>query len=198
LHDDVGQRLSLLMMELDVLKNQMPLERADDQTKIHNLLGQMDELVTDVHNMSHRLHSSKLQHLGLRVALKEVCRQFSNMHRIQIDLSADFLPMPLPEAVSLCFYRVAQEAVNNAIKHSGSPRVEVQLASDESTLRMRIKDFGIGFDPAERGKGLGLVAMQERLRMIGGTLHIHSSPHIGTELVAEVSLESLPASSKSA
>ena len=198
LHDDVGQRLSLLMMELDAMKNQVPIERTEDHKKLHDLLGQMDELITDIHNMSHRLHSSKLQHLGLRVALKEVCRQVSNAHHVQIDLSADFLPVPLPEQVSLCFYRVAQEAVNNAIKHSGSPRVEVQLTSDDSMLKMRIKDFGVGFDPAERGKGLGLVAMQERLRMIGGNLRIESSDHEGTELLAEVSLEGLPASTKSA
>ena len=196
LHDDIGQRLSLLMMELDVWKNEMPVERTLEQSKLHSLLGQLDELITDVHNMSHDLHSSKLQHLGLNVALKEICRRVSTQRQVAIELRADPLPHPLPEEVALCFYRVAQEALNNAARHSGSARIEVRLTSEGQLLRMQIRDYGIGFDLMTRERGLGLATMLERLKTIGGRLAVHSSVGNGTELVAEADLRSASAAVK--
>ena len=188
LHDDIGQRLSLLMMELDVLSKEMPLERTAEQARIHNLLGQLDELISDVHAMSHQLHSSKLKHLGLSVALREVCRQLSSQHRVAINLAADQPPQTLSEQVSLCFYRVAQEALSNAVKHSHSSRIELKLTNGGPTLCMQISDFGVGFDPEIQSNGLGLAAMQERLRMVGGTLRVDSRPGGGTQLVAEAAI----------
>jgi PAS domain S-box-containing protein len=196
LHDDIGQRLSLLMMELDLLKNEMPVDRTLEQTKIHSLLSQLDELISDVHNMSHELHSSKLQHLGLSVALKEICRRVSTQRQVAIELKADPILHPLPEGVALCFYRVAQEALSNAVRHSGSPHIEVRLTSGGQTLRMQIRDFGIGFDPTIRDRGLGLATMHERLKMIGGKLLVHSSIGGGTELIAEANLERPSAAEK--
>lgn len=193
LHDDIGQRLSLLMMELDLLKGEMPVERAFEQSRVLSMLGQLDEIISDVHNMSHDLHSSKLQHLGLSVALKEVCRRVSSQRQVVVELVTGDLPHPLPEQVSLCFYRVAQEALSNAVKHSNSPRVDVILNSDGQNLRMAIRDFGVGFDPSRRDKGLGLATMHERLRMIGGRLVVNSTLGKGTELIAEAEL---PAAAK--
>jgi len=186
------------MVNLDVLQHQIPIERASEQAAIGRLLSELDELVTDIHNMSHQLHSSKLDHLGLSAALKELCRQLSGQHRTEIYLTTDQVPRCLSEEVSLCFYRVAQEALTNAVKHSRSARVDVAVASDGRVLNMRIRDFGVGFDPAVERDGLGLVTMQERLKMIGGALRLHSIPGRGTELEAEADLGNASLSAQAA
>jgi len=187
LHDDFGQRLSLLMVELDALGRELPEETAG-HAKIGRLLGELGELGSDIHNMSHQLHSRKLQFLGLSAALKDICQQFGTQYHITVHLTAEELP-ELPREVSLCFYRVAQEALANAAKHSKSTRIEVNLLTEGKVLRMRIKDFGRGFDPEMQRSGLGLISMQERLRMIGGAMQIHTMPGQGTEVEAEASLE---------
>jgi signal transduction histidine kinase len=188
LHDDVGQRLALLRIGLDLTDQNIPLERSAEHAEIRSLLTQLDDLAIDVHNMSHHLHSSKLHHLGLRAALKEVCQQLVDQHRVAIHLTADQLPAPLPEQVSLCFYRVAQEALMNAVKHSGTSHVDVSLECKGQLLHMCIRDYGIGFDFPVRGRGLGLVTMHERLRMVGGVLRFHSVAGVGTEVEAEVNI----------
>jgi signal transduction histidine kinase len=155
---------------------------------MRGLLTQLDDLVIDVHSISHQLHSSTLKFLGLSVALKGVCQQLADQHGIVIDLTTQKLPKTLPEGVSLCFYRTAQEGLMNALKHSESRRIDVSLDCRGQILRMRIKDFGIGFDPSVSGKGLGLVTMQERLRMVGGVLRVNSFLGKGTELEAEAKI----------
>lgn len=184
LHDDIGQRLSLLTITLDILKNDLGLEESVRE-KMEHALRELKDLAQDIHNLSHRLHSSKLQHLGLPAALKEVCRQIGRQHRVEIDLHTTESYPPLPDDVSLCFYRVAQEALNNAVKHSRSDRVEVRLDSSQYRVRLQVRDFGIGFNPALKADGLGLATMQERLGMVGGTLSIKSSAGKGTDLRAE-------------
>jgi signal transduction histidine kinase len=188
LHDDVGQRLALLTIGLYSLDQNIPVEESAEHAEIRSLMTQLDELSLDVRNMSHQLHSSKLRYLGLHSALKEVCQQLVDQHHIAIHLTADQLPESIPEQVSLCFFRVAQEALMNALKHSGTSQVDVTLDFKAQLLRMCIRDFGIGFDPSLRGKGLGLVAMHERLRMIGGTLRFNSVVGVGTEVEAQVNV----------
>jgi signal transduction histidine kinase len=188
LHDDIGQRLALLKAGLDTLDQTIPFEKASEHAQMRSLLTQLDELVIDVHNISHQLHSSKLELLGLSVALKGVCQQLADQYGIVIDLTTQKVPKSLPEELSLCFYRTAQEGLMNALKHSESRRIDVSLDCRGQILRMRIKDFGIGFDPSVLGKGLGLVTMQERLRMVGGVLRVSSVQGKGTELEAEAEI----------
>jgi two-component system sensor histidine kinase UhpB len=188
LHDDIGQRLALLKAGLDTLDQTIPVEKASEHAQMHSLLTQVDDLVIDVHNISHQLHSSKLELLGLSVALKGVCQQLADQYGIVIDLTTQKVPKSLPEELSLCFYRTAQEGLMNALKHSESRRIDVSLDCRGQILRMRIKDFGIGFDPSVLGKGLGLVTMQERLRMVGGVLRVSSVQGKGTELEAEAEI----------
>ncbi len=189
LHDDISQRLALLMMDIDAWQGEIPFQRTSDHSTLRRVMAQLDELSTDVHNLSHRLHSTKLQHLGLQAALQELCQQFSSRHSILIELNAQGVPRDLPEMVSLCFYRIAQEALKNAVKHSGSPRIDLRIISGEQTLCMHVVDFGTGFDVAAPSSGLGLMTMQERLRMVGGKLRINSVPESGTEVIAEVPIE---------
>ena len=185
LHDDFQQRLALLSVGLDMLRQESSADGMSLHQRLQELGKDAQELASDVHNLSHRLHSSKLQVLGLKAALKEVCGQVSHQHNIDIDLQSSELPSGLSDDLSLCFYRVAQEALNNAVKHSHSPRIEVKLGNSGGRVWMRIKDFGVGFDATGRANGIGLAAMRERLRMVGGSLQIKSSPGVGTELTAE-------------
>jgi|GEM_PF-1796294 len=186
LHDDFGQRMALLIAELNTMGSAMPRDKVWSP-QLHKLTGDLEEIVTDLHNMSHRLHSWRLEILGLVPALNDLCGQFASKHHIAVQLTADQLP-ELSSEVSLCLFRVAQEAFTNAVKHSGSPRVDVYLIMDGRKLRLRIRDFGIGFNPAVHRSGLGLISIQERLRMIGGTVRFNPVTG-GTELEAEVPLE---------
>jgi signal transduction histidine kinase len=188
LHDDFQQRLALLSIGLDMLRQESPPNGTSLNQQLSALAKDVQELAGDVHNLSHRLHSSKLQMLGLEAALKEVCRQVSHQHNVDIQVQADELSSKLSDDLSLCFYRIAQEALNNAVKHSHSPRIEVELGNSGGRVRMQIKDFGVGFDAAARANGIGLAAMRERLHMVGGSLQIKSSPGVGTELTAEAKI----------
>ena len=149
------------------------------------LLSNVSELAHDIQDLSHTLHSSKLQYVGLKGALNDLCRQISRQHHIEVDLRANELRGHIPGEVGLCFYRVAQEALHNAAKHSGAKRVVVELSNDAALLRMLISDNGKGFDQAEASRGLGLASMRERLRMVGGRLRVRSKPGKGTELAAQ-------------
>lgn len=185
LHDDFGQRLALLSVGLDMLRQECPADGTSSRSGLQELANNVKELAGDVHSLSHSLHSSKLRVLGLKVALREVCRQVSRQHNLDVQLEAAELSSHLPDDLSLCFYRVAQEALNNAVKHSHSRRIEVKLGNSRGQVWMRIKDFGVGFDPNDRAHGIGLAAMRERLRMVGGSLHVKSSRGVGTELTAK-------------
>jgi signal transduction histidine kinase len=198
LHDDFAQRLALLSVGLDLLLQDSSADGVSLHRRMQELWNDVKELASDVHNLSHRLHSSKLRLLGIKMALKEVCGQVSRQHNVDIQLEAGELPLELSDDVSLCFYRVAQEALNNAVKHSRSRRIEVKLNNSRGRVRMRIKDFGVGFDPDARANGIGLAAMRERLRMVGGSLHVKSSPGVGTELTAEAKIGTRANSSRAA
>jgi signal transduction histidine kinase len=198
LHDDFAQRLALLSVGLDLLLQDSSADGVSLHRRLQELWNDVKELASDVHNLSHRLHSSKLRLLGIKMALKEVCGQVSRQHSVDIQLEAGELPSELSDDVSLCFYRVAQEALNNAVKHSRSRRIEVKLNNSRGRVRMRIKDFGVGFDPDARANGIGLAAMRERLRMVGGSLHVKSSPGVGTELTAEAKIGTRANSSRAA
>ncbi len=182
LHDDFAQRLSLLMLNIDQLRADVGPQGA---ARIQDIWDALDKLTTDIHEMSHRLHSSRLRHLGLSAALRDVCQSVSARHHIPVEFYADQDYGNLPEHIALCFYRVAQEALSNAAKYSESPSVEVKLTENPGRLAMSVTDFGVGFDPDSPTEGMGLSSMRERLRMIGGSLHIQTHPGKGTKLVAE-------------
>jgi signal transduction histidine kinase len=195
LHDDIGQRLALLRIKLNSLEDLLSPDETERRSKIVNLEGELDHLISDLHDVCHNLHASNLDLLGLAVALDELCCQLAAQYRITINLTTEQLPEPLPDPVQICFYRVAQEALSNAGKHSKSSKIDVGLFYDGRLLRMRIKDFGVGIDPLVRGNGLGLTTMQERLRMIGGVLRFNPVPE-GTEVEAEVRLDCLAVTDK--
>jgi signal transduction histidine kinase len=186
LHDDIGQRLSLLSLDLDQVDQGLPT----NGSKAHGALKELlDEIITDVHDLSHHLHSSKLQNLGLEATLDDLCREFTTRYEREITYNAQSVPIHLGEDLSLCFYRVAQEALHNSVKHSGAARIEVSLAAHNGSLQMTVKDYGVGFDPSVSTNGIGLATMQERMRFVGGNLFVNSRPGEGTEVTALAPLQ---------
>jgi two-component system sensor histidine kinase UhpB len=184
LHDGLAQQFTLLALGLDRLESMPPEKLALAHEDVVELRRQTDEVAIGVREVARQLHSTILQHLGLPNGLKALCRTFAQQYHVTVDLEAEPLE-DLTDDVSLCLFRVTQEALNNAVTHGHAKKITVGLARDAGLLRLRIKDAGIGFDPAARPEGLGLVSMQERLRLVGGKLSIRSSPE-GTVIEAIV------------
>lgn len=186
LHDDIGQRLSLVSTQLDSMVIRSGNEIESQQMK--ECQQEVDALVTDVHNLSHQLHSSQVQHLGLDVALRNLCRNIAQRNNLIIAVEySDLLP-EMQQDVSLCFYRVAQEALNNIVRHSGTDRVEISISVAAEQLTMIVRDFGNGFEVAKSPAGLGLVTMEERLKAISGTFSVTSRLGGGTTITASLPL----------
>ncbi len=185
LHDDIGQRLSLAVIQLDLFGAQLPVDAVKNRTDLDSSIQNLRSLVSDVHNLSHRLHFAQLEHIGLKGAITELCRQIARSYGLEIDLQVDAAPVGLAQDVSLCFYRVAQEALNNVVKHSKSDTAELMLNQKPGLLRMQIRDLGVGFNVADAAVGLGLSAMQERLATLSGRLSVESEPGVGTLVIAE-------------
>ena len=139
-------------------------------------------LSDDVHRISRRLHPAILDDLGLTDAIRSECDRISNEDKIAVDFHGGRLPEYLPKDSALCLYRVAQEALRNAVKHSRTERIDVTLSGDAEFLYLEVRDFGGGFDPdaGRRQPGLGLASMEERVRLADGTLTIGSAPDQGT------------------
>ena len=189
LHDDLGQRLALLMIEMDQLSRDLTHPQ-ECRGRIGELQRLASELATDIQSLSHRLHSSKLDLQGVVAAMKGFCKEFSKQQRVEVDFSCSDLPTPVPRDISLCLYRVLQEALRNSAKHSGMQNYETHLWATEDEIHLTVKDFGKGFNIqiAAAGHGLGLVSMRERLTLVGGQLSIQSQPKLGTTIHAWVPL----------
>jgi len=185
LHDDITQQVTMLTLGLDRLGSLPADKLAVAQGEVAELRRTTEKVAFSVREVARRLHSTTLQHLGLRKALESLCRTFSQQHQIDTNLEAEE-PGNLRDDISLCLFRVTQEALNNAVKHGHAKQITVVLAREAGGIRLQIKDTGIGFDPAARREGLGLVSMQERLRLVGGKLAIRSSPGQGTVIEAVV------------
>jgi signal transduction histidine kinase len=186
LHDDVSQRIALLGMHLGTLKQSLPSSATDLEQEIGEIYRQIGDLASDVQALSHSLHSPKLELIGLKAAVAGFCEELSNRHGVTIDVHFENIPKALPAQISLCLYRVLQEALQNVVKHSVSRRGHVSLNGQISTINLTVKDSGLGFDPHEamRGPGLGLTSMKERLKVVGGQLSIHSQRGHGTTIHA--------------
>ena len=187
LHDDIGQRLALLAIELAQLR-QSYSNPSEFPGRIGQLQTQTSEIAADVQSLSHELHSSKLQYLGLAAALKGFCQEFSEQQKVEVDFKTHDLPTPLSPDISLCFFRVLQEALHNAAKHSGVRHFEVRLWGTPDEIHLTISDSGVGFDveATKASRGLGLISMQERLKLLNGTLAIESQLQRGTTIHASV------------
>lgn len=186
LHDDVGQQLALLAIDLELVAGTGPDLEREAGTLIDESLTRARRIAKAVHDLSHRLHPEKLHLLGLVSALAGIQREFS-LPNLTVTFAHDNVPAALPHDVTLCLFRVAQEALQNIIKHSGASAVSIQLIGTETGLILTIVDDGMGFNgETEQHTGLGLVSMRERLDAIGGLLRISTKPGAGTRLEISV------------
>jgi PAS domain S-box-containing protein len=185
LHDDIGQRVALLGMELDIARRLICHEDTL-RAKLEQLHASVSELGTDLHHISHGLHSSKLKHLGLDSALRELCQRISNGPSLQVELHCSGQTNMLSEGEALVLFRIAQEGLNNVVRHSNANRATVTLRCSEPKAELTIWDNGCGFDLQKQSGGIGLLGMRERLRAVNGRLQILSDRKSGTELHATV------------
>src|ERR1700741_4841133 len=195
LHDDINQRLAMLSLELEQLQE----NPSEIQTRVKELRREMAEVSNDVQAMSHDLHSSKLEYLGVVAGIKSWCKEFGERQRVEIDFNND-VHSALPFEIGLSLFRVLQEALHNATKHSGVKRIGVQLREDSGEIHLIIRDSGKGFDveAALQGKGLGLTSMRERVRLVNGTIAIESNPMGGTTSMVHGPLEAKHAAKRAA
>ncbi len=190
LHDDFSQRLALLGISLGQLWKKLPEDAAEDRSSVMEMLKGTMEMSTDLHTLSHQLHSSKLEHVGLGPALTALCAEIGKKYKMEILFGESGKSVDLPKDVALCLFRVAQEALTNAVKHSQSQSAQVELRSGSAAVTLRVSDSGRGFDPLiqKPDSGIGMIGMRERLRLIGGRLRVTSRAGCGTEICAEVPL----------
>ena len=186
LHDDINQRLALASVRLGYLKQSPPASAADLEQEIGAVSQDIADLVADIQALSHGLHPARLELLGLERAAAAFCEELSNRHDVTIDVRFENIPTAQPREISLCLYRVLQEALQNVVKHGGARHARVSLIGRVNTIELTVEDSGAGFDPHEamRGPGLGLTSMKERLKAIGGQLAVHSQRGRGTTIHA--------------
>jgi PAS domain S-box-containing protein len=187
LHDDICQRLALLSMELEQANRGSNSGRSP---KLEEIRRHCAEIAIDVQALSHKLHSSKLEYLGLAPAIRSYCREFSQQHDVNVQFAVENVPNFLPRDISLSLFRVTQEALQNALKHSGTKQFSVILRSSANEIQLEVSDRGAGFDVegAKLDRGLGLVSMQERAHLIHGTFTIESAEDDGTRILVRVPL----------
>ena len=179
LHDDIGQQIVLLQIELQALMN-----RCDDvslRDAVSDVATRATAIGTGVHNLSHRLHPSRLRLVGLTDALGTLVRQLST-HEVSVVFSHETVPVSLSEELTVCLYRIAQEALNNAIRHGRADKISVTLRGTRGSVHMSINDNGVGFDSQTAPAGVGLISMTERVEHVGGSLQIRSQPGGGTHV----------------
>lgn len=189
LHDDISQRLSLLEISMQQME-----DSCNDREERHLLeaaRGQVHSINTDVRQISRRLHPAILQDLGLVAALRAMVKEFGEREGMPASLLSHTIPDDLSASTATAVYRIAQEALRNVSQHAGKTHAKVSLEGSGQVLRLRVMDFGVGFDQSGDAKtrGLGMVSMEERARLAGGTLLIRSELGEGTSVTLEVPME---------
>jgi PAS domain S-box-containing protein len=189
LHDDIGQRLVLLSIGLQQLQ-QSADPASELQPSLAALSRQTVDIATDVQALSHELHSYKLQLLGVVPAMRDFCSEVSARQKVEVDFTHRDVPGTVPPDIAMCLFRVLQEALQNAVRHSGAARIAVSLERARNALTLTVRDGGCGFSPESvpPDHGLGLTSMRERLKLVAGELVIDSKPDSGTTIVAQVPL----------
>jgi PAS domain S-box-containing protein len=190
LHDHTNQRLALLAIGLEELKSDIPNQTAELRDHVDELRARTLEILKDLQALSHELHSSKLDYVGLVVATRDFCKEFSAQQKLKVGFESHDVPHVVPPDISICLFRILQEALRNAVRHSGGKEFDVHLWGTPDEIHLTVSDSGAGFEleAARKGQGLGLISMQERMQLVKGTLSIESRPKLGTTIHAHVPL----------
>jgi len=194
LHDDFSQRLALQCIELAQLEKNLPESEIEERARAMKVLMGTREISADMRSLSHQLHSSRLELVGLVCALRGLCQETAKSSKIIVLFTEPEFPLNLTKDVELCLFRVAQEALANVVKHSQASSAQVELVCDANEVSLRVSDAGKGFEPNLKAAdaGIGLISMRERLRLLGGSLSVRSEPARGTEILAQIPLSASP------
>ena len=190
LHDDFNQRLAVLSIELDQLgqklRRQVPLHRT-----VQRLQTQAQENAAELHQLSYKLHPSKLDHLGLAAAVRSLCAELTESKKLKVEFHQSGFPATLERDITLCVFRIAQEGLRNCLKHSGAESARVVLTKTRNAVRLVVSDNGCGFNTKTglMEKGLGFISMKERLHLLGGEINVYSRPLRGTRIEVSVPLK---------
>jgi PAS domain S-box-containing protein len=188
IHDDYQQRLAVLGIELGSLAQDIGTDDRIALARLRDLAELVNTLGMDLHSLSHRLHSSTLDSMGLVAALRGLCSEFRKYHDLKVSLVTENVPEEIPSETALCIFRITQEALQNVRKHSHARSAEVHVEGVEGTVRLSVSDQGRGFDAGHpsRDGGIGIRSMAERVRLVNGRLEVHSRPGAGTIIEAWV------------
>jgi signal transduction histidine kinase len=187
LHEGIGQRLTLWALHLEQIREDS-LNVVDVPYRIEAALKESTDILSDVKALAHELYSPRLEYLGIAGVMNSFCQDFGDQKKVEIDFKSDGLPSLISPDITLCLLRVLQEALHNAVKHSGVRQFDVQLNGMSGEIHLTISDCGVGFnlEKARKAGGLGLNRMQERLKLVKGSLSIDSQPERGTTIHARV------------
>ena len=191
LHDDFSQRIALLSLGLENAADELPDSSVTVKLQLQKLFDSASELGADIHTVSHRLHSSTLESLGLVPGVSALCKEFTDRYGIEIDFCADNIPRRIHQDVALCLFRIIQEGLQNLKKHSGVAKAQVKLWTAGDKILISVCDEGRGFDLKEitNNGGIGIRSMEERVRLLGGRFEIHSEATRGTRIEVCVPLQ---------
>lgn len=190
LHDDLNQKIATLCLNISRVKRKLPMQDGDLILELDQLRETANDLTDEVRKLSHQLHPAVLEHLGLVTALESYIESFRDEEQIDVQLTAQIGEERVPFQTSICLYRVAVEALRNVSRHSEAEFASISLKRLDDTLELKVSDSGKGFDVEtfRQGGGLGLISIEERLRLLDGSCEIRSAPQLGTTLVARVPL----------
>ena len=197
LHDDVNQRLAMLTLDVESLQARVPRSARVTAERLGAIRDRLVELSDDVHGLAYGLHPSVLDHLGLRAALRSHVADLQRHESIRIDLRIGDLAELVPPAVAACLYHVAQAALRNVVKHAHASGVTVDVAPADGGVRLAVSDDGVGFAvPTRSSEGLGIVGMQERVRLAGGRFELTSQVGEGSRITVWAPLPGAAAGKK--
>jgi signal transduction histidine kinase len=187
LHDGISQQLAVVGLELDALQSRLPNSLSRYRGDVAVLAQGVRTIAADLHQVARGLHPARLEHLGLVPAVRALVHDLEQ-YKLRIDVMESDWPATLPSVVALSLYRVTQEALHNAAKHSGTDAVSVAFRGENGSLTLTVADAGVGFDAQGSSShgGLGIVSMRQRLRTIGGSLTITTGPGQGTQVQARI------------
>jgi two-component system, NarL family, sensor kinase len=197
LHDAFGQELVTVLLEMNRLTMQCKGLAPDNNLSKQICLGldglssHISQIAASISEVSHQLHPAILERIGLRLALEQLCADLSAMGKTQVYFVGTRARKKVPSAVSLCLYRIAQEALHNIDKHAHAPRAEVTLQEVGRSIVLRVRDHGVGYDPKQLGShaGLGLSSMEERATSMGGAFVLKTAPGKGTEVMVQLPIK---------
>jgi PAS domain S-box-containing protein len=192
LHENIGQRLALLAIAVEQLKNDFPDQTVDFHDPMDVVWRKTLGILTDVKASAHELYSPRLEYLGIAAVMKTFCEEFAERKNVEIEFGSRGFPSPVLPDVSICLFRVLQEALHNGVMHSGVQKFRVHLWGESNEIHLRVSDSGVGFDLglARGGRGLGLVRIEQRIKLVEGTSWIDSQPQKGTTVQVSVPLHS--------